>query len=133
MKRGSSSAGNLGVSFSRSVVVQNKVWSKHSRRIVPIKSFTERMRQRNVRNCFDFRYVQNPQVRLPLMKPVQRIVIGAQIFWKDRTSNRLFEHATKLITVDNSCLNCKSDDSSRVLIHHQQQPIGPQCHGFTSK
>src|SRR5262245_11857167 len=91
------------------------------------------MGQGNVWNRFDFSHIENPEVRLPLMKPIQRIVIRTDIFGKRcYTSNRLFEHATKRHTIDNSGLNSKSDDSTRVLVHHDQHPMRSQCNGFAS-
>jgi hypothetical protein len=39
----------------------------------------------------------------------------------------------KRITIDSSGMNSKSNDPSRVLIHHHQHSIGPQRHGFASK
>ena len=47
------------------------------------------MRPGSARNCLNFRYVQNSKVRLPLMKPVERIVIGADVLRQTRTSYRL--------------------------------------------
>jgi len=37
------------------------------------------MGEGNIGNRFDFPDAENSQVRLPLMKPIQRIVIGTQI------------------------------------------------------
>ena len=42
--------------------------------------FNERMRRWDVGNCFDFVNVQNSQICLPLMRPIQRVVIGTEIF-----------------------------------------------------
>jgi len=54
---------------------------------------------------------------LPLMKPVQRIVIRTQIFRKVVTSDRLLEHATKRQTIDDSGLNPKSDNSAGIGLY----------------
>ena len=67
------------------------------------------------------------------MIPIERIVIGTQIFRNGHNLNRLFEHPTKPISVDDSGLNSKSDDPSRELIHYHQHPIRPQPRRFTSK
>jgi hypothetical protein len=37
--------------------------------------FNQRMRQRDIGYCLDFRYVQDAQIGLPLLKPIRRIVI----------------------------------------------------------
>jgi len=44
----------------------------------PDQSLDERMREWNVRNRFDFCYAQDSQAGLPLMKPVERIVIRTE-------------------------------------------------------
>ena len=68
-----------------------------------------------------------------MMIPIQRIVVGTQIFLNRRTSNRLLEHAAERFTIDDSGLNSKSNDPPRVLIHHQQYPMCPQSDRFASK
>src|SRR5215510_8080822 len=41
--------------------------------------FDERMRQRDIGYCLDFRYVQDAQIGLPFLKPIQRIMIRADV------------------------------------------------------
>jgi hypothetical protein len=41
--------------------------------------FDDRMGERHVRDRLDFSNVEDPQVRLPLMKPVQRIMVRTEI------------------------------------------------------
>ena len=81
----------------------------------------------------DFRDAEHTQVRLPLMKPIERIVIRTQIFGNTLTSNRLLKHPAKRPTTDDSSLNCKSGDAARVLSHNDQHPRRPQCHGFAAQ
>src|SRR5262249_14472600 len=78
------------------------------------------MRPGRARNCLNFRYVQNSKVRLPLMKPVQRIVIGADVPRQTCTSYRLLEHSTECQAIDNPALDPESDDSPCVLVHYDQ-------------
>jgi hypothetical protein len=53
------------------------------------------------------------------MKPIQRIVIAAEVLRKGRhPSNGLLEHATKRFTIHNAGMDSKSDDPAGVLIHH---------------
>ena len=54
--------------------------------------FDERMRQRHIRQRLDFRYLQHAKVRLPLVKPIQRIVVRAEILRQRLSSYRLLEH-----------------------------------------
>src|SRR5262249_27461795 len=60
------------------------------------QSLYKRMRPGSARNCLNFRYVQDSKVRLPLMKPVQRIVIRADVLRQTCTSYRLnIRHSAK--------------------------------------
>jgi hypothetical protein len=50
----------------------------------PNQPFDDRMGARHVRHRLDFSGVEDPQVRLPLMKPVQRIMVLTEVGWQDR-------------------------------------------------
>jgi hypothetical protein len=52
----------------------------------------KRMRQRNVRHGFDFFHIENAQIGLPLMEPIQRIMIGAEILRQCLRGNGSVEH-----------------------------------------
>src|SRR5215471_20786142 len=86
--------------------------------------FNERMGQRDIGYCLDFRYVQDAQIGLPLLKPIQRIVIGADVLRWRLPSNRPIEHATKRQSVDDATLNTKADNPTCELVHHDENPIG---------
>ena len=45
------------------------------------QAFNEGMRERHVRHRLDFLHGQDPQIRLPLVEPIQRIMVRAQICW----------------------------------------------------
>ena len=45
----------------------------------PNQPFDDRMGPWRVRHCLDFPDVEDPQVRPPLMKPVQRIMVRTEI------------------------------------------------------
>src|SRR5215813_577098 len=95
--------------------------------------FNERMRQRDIGYCLDFRYVQDAQIGLPLLKPIQRIVIRADVLGWRLSSNRSIEHSTKRQPVDDATLNTKADYPTCELVHHNENPIGSQYGRFTSK
>src|SRR5206468_1394085 len=97
------------------------------------QSLNERMGPGNVWNCLNFRNVQNSKVGFPLMKPIQRIVIGAEIFRQACTSDRLLEHPAERQAIDDSTLDPESDDSTCVLVHDDQYPIHLQADRFTSE
>jgi hypothetical protein len=52
------------------------------------------------------------------MKPIQWIVIGAEIFRQTCSSDRLLEHSADRQAIDDSALDAESDDSTRVLVHN---------------
>ena len=81
------------------------------------------MRQRNVRHSFDFLHLENAQIGLPLMEPIQRIMIGAEIFrWCLRVNDSI-EHPAQYDSIHNTSVNGKADDASCELIHHDQNPL----------
>ena len=48
----------------------------------PDQPFDERVGTRHVRHRLDLPDVEDPQVRLPLMKPVQRIMVRTEVSWR---------------------------------------------------
>ena len=85
------------------------------------------MRQGNVGHRLDFCCLQHSQIGLPLVEPIQRIVVGAEVLWhRPVASNRLIEHPAERDTVDHSGLDAEPDDPAGVLIHDHQDPVGPQ-------
>jgi len=89
------------------------------------------MRQRNVGDGLDFCHFQYPQVGLPLVEPVKRIVIGTEILrHSELPSNGTVEHPTKCGPIDRSRMDAKANDPACVLIHDHQDPVGPQSSRF---
>ena len=78
---------------------------------------------------FDFGYLQDSQIRLPLVKSIERIVVGAEVLvCRPVASNGVIEHTAECDTVDHSGLHAKSNNPARVLVHDDQDPVSPQ-HG----
>src|SRR5215813_12634445 len=86
-------------------------------------SLAERTRQRNVRDCFDFSDLEDTQIGLPLMVPIQRIMIGTEILRQGMRVNGSIEHPAQCESIHNAAVNGKSDDASCKLIHHHQNPV----------
>jgi len=85
------------------------------------------MRQGNVRHALDFRHLQNPQIGLPLLEPIKWIVVGAEVVRHPALrSNGAVEHPTKCDTIDRSRMDAEANDPARVLIHDDEDPVGPQ-------
>ena len=91
------------------------------------------MRERHVRNCFDFFHFQNSKIGLPLLESVQRIMIRAEVFWQTLLANRPLEHPAQRGTVNRAEVNAKSDQATCKLVHHYENPMGSQDCGFASK
>jgi len=77
--------------------------------------------------CLDFCHFQYPQVGLPLVKPIKRIVVGAKVLRQPvLPSNGAVEHPAECYTIDGARMNAEPNDPARVLIHDHQDPMGPQ-------
>jgi hypothetical protein len=87
----------------------------------------KRMGERNMGDGFDLGHLQYPQIGLPLNKPEKWIMVGAEVLGHPRLpSNGTIEHPTECDTVDGSGMDAESNDSAGILIHHDQDPVGPQ-------
>src|SRR3982074_45819 len=90
------------------------------------------MGQGNVGDGLDFCHLQYAQIALPLMEPIKRIVVGANVLWHPALpSNGAVEHPTECATIDGSRMDAEPNDPARVLIHDHQDPVGTQCCGLT--
>jgi hypothetical protein len=89
--------------------------------------FHERMGQGNVGDALDFSRIQDPQIGLPLVKLIKRIVVGAEVLWQPALpSNGAVEHATECDPIDRTGMDAEANDPARVLIHDDLDPVGPQ-------
>ena len=88
--------------------------------------FHEGMRQGNVGDSLDFCHLQDPQIGLPLVKLIKRIVVGAELRWQPALpANGSVEHATECDAINRTGMDAEADDPARVLIHDDQDPVGP--------
>ena len=61
------------------------------------------------------------------MEPVEWIVVGADVLRHPALpANGAIEHPTECDTIDLSCMDAKTNDPARELIHDHQDPVGPQ-------
>src|SRR5262252_4667205 len=91
------------------------------------------MRKRHARYGFDLCYFQNAQIRLPLVKAIQRIVVGAEILRQSLPADRLPEHMAYRLSIDNSTVDPKPDNAPRELVHNHENPVRAQGQGFKPK
>ena len=87
--------------------------------------FHEGMRQGNVGDGLDFCHLQDPQIGLPLVELIERIMVGAEVLWQPAlTSNGAVKHATECDPIDRASMDAETNDPSRGLIHNHQDPVG---------
>ncbi len=85
------------------------------------------MGQGNVGDGLDFGHFHYAQIGLPLEEPIKRIMVGAEVFWHRAVASKgAVEHPTKCDTIDRFGMDAESNDSARVLIHDDQNPVGSQ-------
>jgi hypothetical protein len=80
---------------------------------------TKWMRLGKVGNGLDFCHLRDPQIGLPLVELIKRIMVGAEVLWQPAlTSNGAAEHATECDPIDRAGMDAETNDPSRVLIHN---------------
>ena len=95
--------------------------------------FHEGMRPGNVGDGLDFCHLQDPQIGLPWVELIERIMVGAEVLWQPAlTSNGAVKHATECAPIDRAGMDAETNDPSRVLIHNHQDPVGPQGYRLTA-
>ena len=67
------------------------------------------------------------------MESIQRIMIRTEVFGQALSADRSMEHAAQLYSVHGTAVNAKPDDATRELVHHNQDPMGPQAGGLASE
>ena len=85
--------------------------------------FDEGMRERHVRHRLDFLDVENPQIRLPLVKSIQRIMVRAEIRWRGLAVSRSIKHATHGDAIDHAAVHAKAHDTPRTVVYHDEHPV----------
>ena len=89
--------------------------------------FHKGMGEGNRGDGFDLGHLQDPQIGLPLPKPIKGIMVGAEVLGHPGLpSNGAVEHPAKCDTIDGSGMDAEPNDAARVLIHDDQDPVGPQ-------
>jgi len=89
--------------------------------------FHKGMGQGNIGDGFDLGHLQYPQIGLPLPKPIKGIMVGTEVLWHPGLpSNGAVEHPAKCDTIYGSGMDSEPNDAAGVLIHDDQDPVGPQ-------
>src|SRR6266576_6870886 len=83
--------------------------------------FREWMGQENVGDGLDFRHLQYAQIGLPLVEPIEWIVVGTEVLRHPALpSNGAVEHPAERDTIDSAGMDAEPNDAARVLIHDHQ-------------
>ena len=89
--------------------------------------FHKRMGEGNIGNGFDLGHLQYPQIGLPLPKPIKGIMVGAEVLGHPGLpSNGAVEHPAKCDTIDGTGMDAEPNDPAGILIHDDQDPVGPE-------
>jgi hypothetical protein len=64
------------------------------------------------------------------VESIQRIVIRAEIFGQTVPANRAMEHPAQGHSINDAAVNAKTNDATRKLVHHHNNPVGSQCCRF---
>ena len=110
-----------------------KICSRPEQRVIQIlaskgadQPFHEWMGQGNVGDRLDFRHLQYPQMGLPLVEAIKGIVVGAEVLRHPALPwNGAVEHPTERDTIDRSRMDTKPHDPAGILIHDDQELVGP--------
>ena len=97
------------------------------------QAFNEGVRERHVRHRLDFLHVEDPQIRLPLVESIQRIMVRAQISGPALTSRRAIEHPAQPHAIHDTAMHAKAHDAARALVHHDEHPVCAQDGRFAAK
>ena len=84
--------------------------------------FDEGMRERHVRHRLDFPQVEYPQIRLPSVEPIQRIMIRAEVCRRGLAPRRSIEHPAQPQAVHDAAVHAKADDRDAYIGPSQRAP-----------
>ena len=93
----------------------------------------KRMGHGDIRHTLDFGHAKHPQVGVPLVEPVQRIMIGAKACRTEWSSNRMAEHAAQGSAIHDAGMDTKADDPPGVVVHHHQDPMAAEQRGLAAE
>jgi len=67
------------------------------------------------------------------MKLEQRVMVGAEVARNALSGDGVIKHSAQGYPIDRTRLNAEADDAPSELIHNDEDPMRPQCDGFTAK
>src|SRR5438093_686850 len=91
------------------------------------------MREWDVRDGLDFFHVEDPKVPLPLVEPVQRIMVRAEVCRRGVVPSRSIEHPAQPDAIHSAAMHAKAHDATCPLVHHDEHPVCAEDGRFASK
>ena len=95
--------------------------------------FDEWMRTRHVRHGPDVLHVEYSQIRLPLAKLIQRIMVRAEVRRRGLASRRSIEHPAQPHAINDASVHVKAAAPARAVVHQDQNPVRSQYRRFAAK
>ena len=89
----------------------------------PNQPFDERMREGDIRHGLNLFHIKDPQVRLPLVEPIQGIMVRTEVGRRRVASNRAIEHPAQPHAIHVTAMHAEAHDATRALIHHDEHPV----------
>jgi len=74
----------------------------------------------HVRNRLDLPDVEDPQVRLPLMKPVQRIMVRTEVGGQGLAARRAIQHPAQRNPVHDAKMHAETHNAPWPVIYHDE-------------
>ena len=76
---------------------------------------------------------KDPQVRLPLMKPVQRIMVRTEVGGHGLATRRVIEHPAQRRPVHAATVHAETHDAPCPVVHHNEHPVRVKDGRFAPK
>ena len=95
--------------------------------------FNEWVRERHVQDGLDFFHVENPKIPLPLVEPIQGIMVRTDVCRRSVVARRSIEYSAQPHTVHDTAMHTEAHDATRALVHHHEHPVGAKNERFAPK
>jgi hypothetical protein len=70
---------------------------------------------------------------VPLVEPIQGIMVRTEVFRRGVASSRSIEHPAQRHAINDAAMHAKAHDATRALVHHDENPVCAQDDRFASK
>jgi hypothetical protein len=91
------------------------------------------MGARHVRHRLNFPDIEDSQVRLPLMKPVQGIMVRTEVGGQGLAARRAVEHPAERHPVHDATMHAEPYNTPRPVVDHNEHPVRVEDGRFAPK